>query len=317
MDLLLILTYAAICVFIFKVFRIPLTKWTVPTAVLGGVILIGGLLLVMNYNHPFSEVVRQYYTTTPIIPEVKGRVIDVQVKMNVPVKAGDVLFRIDPQPFQDEIDGIKGSLTAAVKELKRSESLITQGATSHRDLDSARSRVEELESQLANAEFDLEQTVVKAPGDGMVTQLNLRQGMMALPLAARPVMTFLHEQEGIFIGWFRQNSLLRIKKNDEAEVVLDALPGVTLKAQVDFIFPAIGEGQMQPAAEFMRFAQQTMPGRVAVALRITDPSFDHYNLPSGLYGQAAIYTEHFHHVGLMRKILLRMAAWMNYVFPMH
>jgi hypothetical protein len=74
---------------------------------------------------------------------------------------------------------------------------------------------------------------------------------------------------------------------------------------------------MQPAAEFMRFAQQTMPGRVAVALRITDPSFDHYNLPSGLYGQAAIYTEHFHHVGLMRKILLRMAAWMNYVFPMH
>lgn len=35
MDLLLILTYAAICIVIFKVFKIPLTKWTVPTAVLG------------------------------------------------------------------------------------------------------------------------------------------------------------------------------------------------------------------------------------------------------------------------------------------
>lgn len=35
MDILLILTYSALCVFIFKVFRIPLNKWTVPTAVLG------------------------------------------------------------------------------------------------------------------------------------------------------------------------------------------------------------------------------------------------------------------------------------------
>ena len=32
MDLLLILTYTAICVAVFKIFRIPLNKWTVPTA---------------------------------------------------------------------------------------------------------------------------------------------------------------------------------------------------------------------------------------------------------------------------------------------
>lgn len=50
MDLLLILTYTALCVFIFKVFRIHINKWTVPTAVLGGIVLIGGLLLVMNYD---------------------------------------------------------------------------------------------------------------------------------------------------------------------------------------------------------------------------------------------------------------------------
>lgn len=52
MDLLLILTYTALCVAVFKVFKIPLNKWTVPTAVLGGVILIGTLILLMNYNHP-------------------------------------------------------------------------------------------------------------------------------------------------------------------------------------------------------------------------------------------------------------------------
>mgnify|MGYP003543978106 CR=1 FL=1 len=42
MDLLLILTYTAICVGIFKIFKIPLNKWTVPTAVLGGVFIIDG-----------------------------------------------------------------------------------------------------------------------------------------------------------------------------------------------------------------------------------------------------------------------------------
>ena len=70
MDLLLILTYTAICVVIFKVFKIPLNKWSVPTAVLGGAVLIGTLIFVMNYNHPYSEIAREYVVTTPIVPAV-------------------------------------------------------------------------------------------------------------------------------------------------------------------------------------------------------------------------------------------------------
>ena len=317
MDLLLILTYAALCVFIFKVFRIPLTKWTVPTAMLGGILLIGALLLLMNYNHPYSEFVRQYYVTTPIIPEVKGRVVEVPVETNVPLKAGDVLFKIDPEPFQDEVEGIEGELAAAANDLKRAEELYAKKVGSERDVDQTRAKVEELQAKLADARFDLEQTVVTAPSDGFVTQLALRPGMMALPLALRPAMIFVHAQEGVFIGWFRQNSLLRLAKGDEAEIVLDALPGVILKSEVDFVLPVMGEGQLQPAADFLRFDQQASSGRVAVALRITDPAFDQHRLPGGLFGQAAIYTEHFHHLGIMRKVLLRMAAWMNYVFPVH
>ena len=58
MELLLILTYTAICIAIFKIFKLPLNKWTVPTAALGGVIIIGVLVLVMNYNHPYSNMAR-------------------------------------------------------------------------------------------------------------------------------------------------------------------------------------------------------------------------------------------------------------------
>ena len=82
MDLLLILTYTAICVAIFKIFKIPLNKWTVPTAVLGGIVLIGTLIFLMNYNHPYSEVSRSYFVSTPIVPAVSGLVVEVPVQGN-------------------------------------------------------------------------------------------------------------------------------------------------------------------------------------------------------------------------------------------
>ena len=121
MELLLILTYAAICTAIFKIFKIPVNKWTLPTAVLGGIFMIGIILLVMNYNHPYSSNARIYFATTPIVPNVKGRVIDVPVEANVPVKQGDVLFKIDPTPYQYVVDQKKALLAEAesnVKQLK-------------------------------------------------------------------------------------------------------------------------------------------------------------------------------------------------------
>ena len=52
---------------------------------------------------------------------------------------------------------------------------------------------------------------------------------------------------------------------------------------------------------------------------INTPNFTHYEtlLPGGADGQAAVYTKHFRHVAIIRKVLLRMAAWMNYLFPFH
>lgn len=315
MDLLLILTYTAICVVVFKAFKIPLNKWSVPTAVLGGIALIGSLILLMNYNHPYSEVTRQYYVTTPILPEVRGRVVEVAVQGNTPVAAGDVLLRIDPRPYEDELKGVEGELEAARNDLARAEELFRKGTGSERMVDQARATVDNLQAKLAEASFKLEQTIIRAPSDGAVTQLALRPGMMALPI--RPVMSFVHKEDGVVVGWFRQNSLLRLKQGDAAEVTFDAVPGRIFAGEVSGVFPVIGEGQVQPGGDFMRFAQQQVPGRVAVSIRITDPAFADYDLPGGVFGQSAIYSEHFHHVAVMRRVLLRMAAWLNYVFPFH
>jgi multidrug resistance efflux pump len=107
---------------IFKAFNIPINKWTLPTAVLGGIFLIGFIMLIMNYNHPFSRSARIYFTTTPIIPDVKGRVIDVPVKANAPLEAGEVLFRIDPKPYEFE-----GTAAQSPAGRVRAERLAAQG----------------------------------------------------------------------------------------------------------------------------------------------------------------------------------------------
>jgi multidrug resistance efflux pump len=92
----------AICVAIFKIFRIPVNQWTLATAALGGVFGLALLFITMAYNHPFSTNARIYFTVTPIIPSVKGRVIEVPVedRTNQHLEAGEVLFKIDPKPYE-------------------------------------------------------------------------------------------------------------------------------------------------------------------------------------------------------------------------
>lgn len=86
------------------------------------------------------------------------------------------------------------------------------------------SQVASLRAQLAEAKYNLEQTIVRAPSNGYVTQVLIRPGTYAAALPLRPVMVFIPEQKRQIVAQFRQNSLLRLKPGDEAEVVFNALP---------------------------------------------------------------------------------------------
>ncbi|HDY7621792.1 TPA: HlyD family secretion protein [Vibrio vulnificus] len=376
MDLLLILTYTALCIAIFKIFKIPLNKWTVPTAVLGGVVLIGTLILLMNYNHPFTQLGNQVYSTTPIVSGVRGRVIEVPVQANQPLKQGDVLFRIDPIPFEAEV----AKLEAKVKEasqgalglestLKEAEAAVIKaiaerdkakreyerykrgyekGAFTEQQMDTTRqafkaaqaalevaqskqeqaqialdsevggenTQVAQLLAELRKAQFDLEQTVVRAPTDGYVTQLALRPGVMSVPLPLAPVMTFVHSEEKIYTAAFRQNSLQRLQPGFEAEFMFRALPGKVFKGEVSEVLPAIGESQFQARGALLGTEALRTSGRVFATLRITD-DLSEYHLPMGTAVEVAVYSDSFTHVSIMRKVLIRMKSWQNYLYLDH
>src|SRR5580704_1103016 len=140
MEILLIAIYVALCMAVFKVFRIQVNQWSLSTAALVGILGIFLLLVAMSYNHPFTTNARIYYAVTPIFPTVKGRVTEVPVEPNTPLKEGDILFRVDPKPYQYVVDQKKASLTEAEQKVAQLKAALdrasaeTEKANSQRQL---------------------------------------------------------------------------------------------------------------------------------------------------------------------------------------
>ena len=170
-----------------------------------------------------------------------------------------------------------------------------------------------LQAEVQQAQYDLEQTVFRAPTDGYVTQLFLRPGMMAVPLPLRPVMVFVHNEDQRLFAAFQQNALQRINVGDTAEVAFDAIPGQIFSGRVGDIIDVVSQGQLQPTGELLDPESRAGPGRALAEIRITD-DLTPYHLPGGSVAQVAVYTDHWPEFGLLRKILLRMKSWENYIF---
>ena len=116
---------------------------------------------------------------------------------------------------------------------------------------------------------------------------------------------------------FRQNSAMRLKEGYEAEIVFPSIPGRAFHGKVVKVLPSLAEGQLQNSGNLISTAQafQAM-GRVSVHIEVTD-DMSEFNLPTGSRAQVAVYSDHFHHVAIMRKILLRMSSWQNYLYLDH
>ena len=373
MDLLIILTYAAFAYAIFKIFKIPVNGFSLLTAALGGIAILSFLVLGMNYNHPFSAEARFYFHTTPIVPAVSGIVTEVPVRAGVKLKKGDVLFRIQPEPFENAVKAKEAALADALQATKqlregadsaqkklesaladrdgakdifeRSKKLLETGAIAQAQFERAKSNfnateataqsaqaeanralleaeavvkgvntdVARLQSDLDTAKFNLEQSTVRAPTDGTVQQNFLRPGMFAASMPLRPVMIFLHDEKPKFTAAFLQNSAQRIEDGSEAEFILPAVPGRFFKGKVVGVGAFIAQGQLQPTGNLVDPEQIKGEGRILVLIE-PEEGISKFLIVPGSTAQVAIYTHHMHHLAVMRKVLLRMKSWTNFLF---
>ncbi|HBA2733803.1 TPA: HlyD family secretion protein [Escherichia coli] len=331
MDLLIVLTYVALAWAVFKIFRIPVNQWTLATAALGGVFLVSGLILLMNYNHPYTFTAQKAVIAIPITPQVTGIVTEVTDKNNQLIQKGEVLFKLDPVRYQARVDRLQADLMTATHNIKTLRAQLTEAqanttqvsaeqAQIQSQLDSMvngeQSQIVSLRAQLTEAKYNLEQTVIRAPSNGYVTQVLIRPGTYAAALPLRPVMVFIPEQKRQIVAQFRQNSLLRLKPGDDAEVVFNALPGQVFHGKLTSILPVVPGGSYQ--AQGVLQSLTVVPGTDGVLGTIElDPNDDIDALPDGIYAQVAVYSDHFSHVSVMRKVLLRMTSWMHYLYLDH
>jgi multidrug resistance efflux pump len=374
MEILLLGIYSFFVWLIFIKFKwLPWTTVSQVTVAIIPIVALTALILTLNVVAPSSADVRVFKYTVPIVSQVRGRVIEVPVEEgNRLVKKDDVLFRVDPTPYQLTVNSLMAQLvgakggseqlreqlrsaqgnTAAIRSritltqtrVRQNRELAATGAGNRFDLEQAETDLRDLDAQLstamanesqvraqlgatvggdiaavakikadlANAEWELEQTTVLSPCDCYVINLALRPGAFVAGMPFNPVMTLV-EADGQVVALFNQNELHQVAPGNYAEFSLKTNPGRIVRAKVDSVIWAQGMGQMQQSGTLpMTGVLAAPPNRFAVKFDIKDEDRD-LLIAAGAAGHAAIYTESAKAIHILRMIILRVGAYTDYL----
>jgi multidrug resistance efflux pump len=401
MEAILIAIYSFFVWLIFFKFKwLPWTTRAQVTVVIIPIVAIAALILTLNVVAPSSNDVRVFKYVVQVLPQVRGRVIEVPVEPNRLVRKGELLFRIDPVQYQNELNVAKARLAANESKLaqtvaglagasagdrelqaqlasasgqvaalkprlelarlrvSQNRELVATGAGDKFALEQAEANVIELQGQIAtataneaqvtqklsgrvngelasvaaaradiatakaavdgsradvaNAQWNLDQCAVYAPANGYAINVQLRPGSIVVPFPVAPAMSFVEEKYQV-VALYAQNELTMVEPGNEAEITLPMYPGRVIKATVDSIVWAQGQGQLTQSGTLPSTgAFPQAPGRFPVKLDVAEKDRALF-LAAGAEGHGAIYTEHVHPIHILRKVLIRVSSITNYL----
>ena len=321
----------------------------------GSIVLLAIVLALLKYwNYVVNPWTRDGQVSAYVVqiaPRVSGPIVELPVVNNQFVKAGDVLFRIDPRTFEVAVDQARAELAntsndytalseqivaaeasveaakfsvqqaaAAIKEaestlvkdraeFKRQQEMLPRKATSQKayqqaeanyrvsvqqratavaGLAQAKANLHKAEANLAEAkanrgaageenpqvraavaeleqaELDLEFTTVRAPVDGYVTNLNLRDGSQMV--ANQPALALVDVNSYWITGYFRENYIADVRAGDRAVVTLMTYPDKPITGRVTSVGWGIAQDDgstgfqllpnVAPTFEWIRLAQR-------------------------------------------------------------
>jgi len=312
MIVFLTLIYVVILFVLLKLNVIRLTLFWKLSPVLWMVALMVGLFIPMQFWAPAgSAVVAQY--SVPIVPNVSGQVIEVNAEPNVDLNKGDLLFKIDPTPFIASRDQVLAKLELANIRLADAQALVKTNAISKSRVEQYEAQVKQYTAALAGAEYNLAQTEVRAPSDGFVTNLALRPGTRVASFPISQAMAFVESGEKMLGAQISQSYLRYVKPGHAAEVTFKLYPGKVFNATVDYVVKASSAGQISVSGS-MAAPREIKPVPFVVRLKLTDETMMK-TLPAGAMASVAIYSTTGKSTHIIRKVMIRMDALMNYVNP--
>ncbi len=388
MEILLLGIYSFFVWLIF--FKFKWLPWNIVSQVITITLPIIGLtamILLLNIVAPSSHDIRVINYVVPINPPVRGLVTEVPIEPNRPIKKGDVLFKVDPTPFeiavrnyeaqlaqlrvqlvsaeatarnlQEQLKGATGQKEAIESKLKLArlrarqyQELAEAGAGNRFDFEQAAATAEDLEGQLAsliasesqareklaartpegeqdevanvkaqiaraeaelaNARWELSQTTYHAPADGTVVALTLRPGAMAVPLPMTPAMNFVEDEQWI-LAIYHQNEVRKVKPGQEAEVAFKMYPGRIVKCKVDSIMWATAQGQLPIGSVNPAGGVAPIPPHSLAVRLLPDGKDADIFLAAGAHGAGAIFTDSGHALHILRKVLVRVGAKIDWL----
>jgi hypothetical protein len=146
-----------------------------------------------------------------------------------------------------------------------------------------------------------------------VVNLQLRPGGFVGQVQASHVMTLV-EADGQVVAFYSQNELHQVQPGNEVEFALKTLPGRIIKGKVDSVVWAQGQGTMMATGNLPSplMLQNLPPGKFAVKFDVAERDRKLF-LAAGAAGDAAIYTEGLHAIHIIRKVILRVGSYLNYL----
>ncbi len=291
-----------------------------------GVVMIGAIVFMWYTFSPMSGDARMYRYIIPIVPNVRGEVVDVPIQAFQTVKADEVLFQIDPAPYEFTVRQLEAQVKAHEAELRlaqinveRAKKLVAVQSAAQVDLDiwtanadAALAAIDSASAQLDNALWQLQETTVRAPHQGHVVNLQLRPGNVVTTVPVASPMAFVSDETNYILASFSQSAIRHVQVGDAVDVVFTSIPGQTFAGEVYRVAPVSGQAQLSASGQLPTLTGAPVTDRWAVIVKLDDEEVAR-SLPQGAAGSIAVYTDKGRPVHVISKVAIRMNAWLGYL----
>lgn len=247
-----------------KIFK-RLAKVLFNVIVLGAAAYWGHQKFAEYFNNPWTRDGQVRAQVIQVAPRVSGMVVRIAVVDNQFVRKGDLLFEIDPEPFEIQVAQTQAQLKREkvnargrkieyerVAEIARGD----RGAVSQKDLDrhevnylKSLANIDTLKEQRNAAKLNLAFTKVYASVDGYVSNINFQIGSQAV--ANQPILALVDADSFWVFGYFRESMLAKIAIGDKAKVTLMAYPDRPISGEVESIGWGIAPSDGNPGANLL------------------------------------------------------------------
>ena len=206
--------------------------------------------------------------------EVAGKILSIPVAKNQRVKKGDVIARLDPKDFEDNVAKAKAALDRDNESFVRYRN-VAANAVSKEEVSRAEAQVKTSQATYDSARRDLERTVLTAPFDGVIAD-TFPSELDVVSVGARIALILDTQEVGVEVS-LPETIVIRSKMLDKADastgavsrVVFDSYPGRSFPARLDE-FTAIADARTQIYKATFKLANvpelNLLPGMSATVL---------------------------------------------------